>query len=57
MKIENRKVISLAIRPDILRILDKKANAAGLSRSRYIELIVNGKEVKKNEQRNDEENH
>ena len=46
---EKRKVITLSIRPDVLRRLDEKADAAGLSRSRYIELIVDNKEVKKDE--------
>lgn len=47
---EKRKVITLSIRPDVLRRLDEKAEVAGLSRSRYIELIIrDDKEVQKNE--------
>lgn len=45
-----RKIITLSIRPDVLRRLDEKAEVAGLSRSRYIELIIrDDKEVKKDE--------
>lgn len=43
-----RKPVSITLLPDVLQKLDKLADAAGISRSRYIELMVKNYETEVN---------
>ena len=45
---EKRKRTTVYLLPEVLQIIDKNAEAAGLSRSRYLEIIFKTMEVQKN---------
>ena len=44
-----RKPVSITLLPDVLQKLDRLADAAGISRSRYIELMVKNYETEVND--------